>query len=496
MSRSLRKPGAAAAATMLLLTGCAVGPNYHRLALSTSSSYGAEAVSPMAAAEAGAPKLISGMDIPAQWWNVFHSAELDALVAQALKNNPTIDAAKAALRSAREQVKAQRGAFFPSLAASIQPSSYRFARTLASPTFAGNSDYNLTTTQLSISYTPDLFGANRRAVESLVAQQEQQRFELEAVRLTLASNVVLAAVQDALLRAEIDTTRAIIVDQQQILASYQQQHSLGQISDADMAAQEALLAQAQAALPPLEKQFGMNRDLLSSYIGHTPGETLDVRFDLDSLTLPERLPLSLPARLVEQRPDVRIAGTQLQAASAAVGIAAAARWPSIQIEGNIGSAALSLTPSFNNTTNFVSIAGTLTQPLFEGGALLHHERAAKAAYDQAAAQYQGTVIGAFQNTADVLHALWTDASALQLAEAAQKASSKSLRIAQRQLGLGDLSRLAVLSAEQADAQVRLTTLQARATRYTDVAALFQALGGGWWNSETRMAAAKPDLAPP
>jgi NodT family efflux transporter outer membrane factor (OMF) lipoprotein len=439
---------------------------------------------PLGSGDGRRTQLVSGLNIPAQWWRIFHSAELDALVGQALKNSPTLEAAKQALRAAQEQVKAQQGAFYPSVSASLQPSHQAFAETLSSPLQSGNSIYNLTTTQVSVSYTPDLFGANRRAVESLVAQADQQRFELEAARLTLASNVVLAAIQDASLRAQIDETQAIIQEQRQTLASFRRQFQLGQVSKADLAAQEALVAQSQAALPPLEKAFRINRDLLSALMGRTPGEPLDVRFDLLSLTLPEQLPLSLPAQLVEHRPDVRIAEAELHAASAQVGVAVAARWPNLQIEDNAGSAALGLVPSFSSAANFWNVAATLTQPVFQGGTLLHRQRAAEAAYREAAAQYRATVVGAFQNTADVLHALWTDADALRADQVAETASRKSLDIARRQLGLGDVSPLMVLNAEESDHQAQLTLLQARASRYADVAALFQALGGGWWSSDT------------
>jgi NodT family efflux transporter outer membrane factor (OMF) lipoprotein len=298
-------------------------------------------------------------------------------------------------------------------------------------------------------------------------------------------------VQDALLRTQIEQTKAIIRDQQQTFASFERQLELGQASKADLAAQQALLAQTQASLPPLEKQFRINRDLLSALVGLTPGEPLQVQFDLRSLSLPDTLPLSLPAQLVEHRPDVRMAEAQLHAASAQIGVAEAARWPNLQIDANAGSAALRLAPQFGTAENFWNIAATLTQPIFEGGTLLHHQRAAEAAYEQAAQQYQATVVGAFQNTADVLHALWTDADGLRAAEAAAKASDASLDIARRQLELGDLSRLAVLSAEQADDQARLALLQARANRYADAAALFQALGGGWWNEAPATSAAMP-----
>jgi NodT family efflux transporter outer membrane factor (OMF) lipoprotein len=477
-----------------MVAACAVGPNYHRPALSPSAGYGPQAITSSSTKDIGggrsAATLIENADVPSDWWDVFHCADLNALVAQALKNSPTVEAAKAALRAAREQVRAQRGAYLPAVSASVQPTRQRFAPNLSSPLQSGSDTYSLTTSQVSVSYAPDLFGANARAVESLVAQQDQQRFELEAARLTLATNVVQAAVQDALLRAEIQTTKSIIADQMKTWRSYERQYQLGQVANADLAAQAALLAQARATLPPLEKQFQINRDLLNALVGRTPGEPLEVGFSFQSLSLPDRLPLSLPAQIVEHRPDVRIAEAELHAASAEVGVAAAARWPSLQLDAGAGSAALGLTPVFNSSANFWSLAATLTQPIFEGGALLHRERSAKALYEEAASQYQATVVGAFQNTADVLHALWGDAETLQLAEEAETASSKSLEIARRQLALGDLSRLAMLSAEQAQAQSRLVTLQAQANRYADVAALFQALGGGWWNSAEPAASAK------
>ncbi len=480
MSRRTHTRRGALIAALLPLAGCAVGPNYHRPALPPSAGVGSAAVE--ASPAMGAATLVSGMEVPDDWWSVFHSADLDALVAQALRNNPTVAAARAALRAAHEQVKAQRGAYYPSIDASLEPSRQRFAPVLSSPLENGSDLYTLTTTQVSVSYIPDLFGANRRAVESLVAQQDQQRFELEAARLTLATNVVQAAIQDALLREQLEDTKAIVADQRQTLASFQRQYQLGQASSADIAAQEALLAQSEANLPALEKQFQVNRDLLYALVGRTPAEPLQVRFAFKSLTLPDRLPLSLPAQIVEHRPDVRMAEAQLHAASAQIGVAAAARWPNLDITAAAGSAALSLTPAFNNANTFWSVAATLTQPVFDGGTLLHRERAAKALYDQAAAQYQVTVVGAFQNTADVLHALAADADAERAALAVETASRRSLEIARRQLGLGDVSRLTVLSAEQTEDQAQVTLLQARANRYDDVVALFQALGGGWWNS--------------
>jgi NodT family efflux transporter outer membrane factor (OMF) lipoprotein len=433
--------------------------------------------------------LVAGADVPAQWWRIYHSTELDDLVALALKNNSTIGAAKAALRAAQEQVRAQRGAYYPQVTGSLAPSRQKVANTLASPLSSNQELYSLTTTQLTVGYSPDLFGANRRTVESLQAQADQQRFELEAARQTLASNVVVAAIQDALLRAQIADNQAIVDEQRRAVASFERQLRLGQVSSADLAAQQALLAQTQAALPPLEKQFGVNRDLLAALVGRTPAEPVELHFDLAALTLPGQLPLSLPAQLVEHRPDVRIAEEQLHAASAQIGVAKAARLPNIELTAAAGSAALGLVPAFGPESNFWSLAASLTQPIYNGGTLLHRQRAAEAAYDQAAAQYQGAVIGAFQNTADALRAIQTDGEAVETAETAEAVSRRSLAIAQRQLKAGQGTALAVLGAEETEHQSRTALLQARASRYDDVAALFQALGGGWWNSDATALAA-------
>jgi NodT family efflux transporter outer membrane factor (OMF) lipoprotein len=469
--------GALVLATPLALGACAVGPDYHRPALSPAAGYGDRGPT----VPGPGPQLAMGAEVDARWWRTFGSPALDALVAEALEKNQTIAAAQASLRAAREAMIAERGALYPSLQASYAPSRQKFAQTLASPLQSGASLYSLTTSQVSVSYAPDLFGGVRRNVESLVAQQEAQRFELEAARLTVATNVVAAAVQDAYLRAQVDADRQVIEDQQRGLGIVERQFELGQASRADLAAQQSALAQAEAALPPAEKQFEVNRDLLAALVGRTPAEPPAQSFDMAALRLPDALPLSVPARLVAQRPDVRVAEAQLHAASAQIGVAAAARWPNVQIDAAAGSAALSYGVSLAHDATFWSIAGNVTQQIFQGGALRHRQRGAEAAYDQALAQYQAAVAGAFQNTADVLHALESDAAADRAARAAEAAADRSLSVAQRQLELGQIGRLDILATEQAALQARVAALQARAGWYGDVAALFQALGGGWWN---------------
>jgi NodT family efflux transporter outer membrane factor (OMF) lipoprotein len=473
---------AVALAPLLLAAACTVGPNYQRPPLSPTAGYGAAAT---AGAEGQAVEL--GGDAPADWWQVYHCAELGDLVAQALKHNATLEAANAALRAAHEQVLAQRGADYLQVGVSMTPSRQKFAETLASPLANNAFLYNLTTTQVSVGYAPDLFGGNRRAIESLQAQAEQQRYALEAARLTLESNVVAAAIQDALLRGEIEEAHATIDENRRAVASFERQLAAGQASSADLAAQQAVLAQAEAALPPLEKAFEVNRDLLAALVGRTPAEPVDPHFALSSLALPVRLPLSLPAQLVEQRPDVRIAEEQLHAASAQIGVAKAARLPNVQLSAIAGSAALALVPEFGPDTNFWTLTASLVQPIYDGGTLKHRQRAAEAAYDQAAAQYQVAVVAAFQNTADTLSALRSDGEAVARAQAEEDVSQRSLAIARRQLVAGQGASLAVLSAEEAEHASHTLLLQADAARLGDVAALYQALGGGGWNAPTPLA---------
>ena len=477
------------AAICLLVAGCAVGPDFQRPAAPDVTAYrpaGAErTTTPTTGVDA--PRYVAGADVPAQWWQLFRSPALDALVARALAANPSLDAARAALRVAQENAAAQRGAFWPQLSASATPTRQKIADSLSSPLNSGASLYSLHTAQVNVAYTADVFGGNRRAVESLDAQAEFQRFELEAARLTLAANVVATAIQEAALRGQIAAAEQTATLQTETLAIARRQLALGAIAETGVLAQETALAQTRAALPPLRKQLAQTRDLLTALTGGFPDKELAETFDLDQIELPHELPLSLPSKLVEQRPDVRAAEAQAHAAAAQVGVAFANMLPQFSIDAGIGSVASRLGDLFKAGTGFWSIAGAVAQPLFTGGALTHRKAAAEAAYDQALAQYRATVVAAFQNMADTLHALDQDAEALGATSAALNAATRSLAIARRQVELGDISHLALLNAEQAYQQTLTAQVQARANRYADAAALFQALGGGWWNQENEAA---------
>ena len=471
----------------LLLAGCAVGPDFLRPDPPDAERFTKE---PLPAATATAPvtggsaqRFLGDRDIPAEWWQVFHSGPLNALIEEALKANPTVTAAEAALRQAHELTLAGEGAFYPTVQAGFNASRNKTAQSLSPATASGNLYYSLYTAQLTVSYVPDVFGGTRRQVEALLAQEENQRFQLEAAYLTLTANLVAAVVTEASLRGQIAVTEEIISIQRQSLDILRRQLTIGQVAGADVAAQEAALAQAEAILPPLRKQLLQQRHLLAVLIGRTPDDEPKAAFDLASLHLPEELPVSLPSRLVEQRPDIRAAEAQLHAASAQIGVAIANMLPQINLSANGGTTALTIGALFGPGTAFWTIAAGAAQTIFDAGTLLHKKRAADAAFDEAASQYRQTVLTGFQNVADALSEIQTDADGLVAATDAERAAAQSLAIAQRQLAIGAVNYLALLNAQNTYQQARNTLVQAQAARFADTAALFQALGGGWWNRD-------------
>jgi NodT family efflux transporter outer membrane factor (OMF) lipoprotein len=477
-----------AVALGVAVSACAVGPNFKRPTPPDATGYGSASQAQTAAAEGAegadgeTQRFIAGMDIANQWWTVFRSPKLNRLVDQALTANPNVGAAQAALRQAHELYLAQRTSFFPSVQGSLSGDRSQFpTNTLTSPTVASSSTYTLYTAQLTLSYAPDIFGATRRQVEIAKAQADSSRFQLEATYLTLSSNVVVTAIAEAALRDQIATTERLLQLEHQLTGFVQQQRLLGTVSDLDILSQQALEAQTAQSLPPLQKQLGQTRDALTALLGKLPSQEPPETFQLADLTLPTELPVSLPSKLIEQRPDVREAEENMHMASAAVGVAITDLLPQFAINADLGSSALSLGKLFTPYTGFWDAGASLTQTLFDAGALIHRKRAADAALDQAAAQYRAAVILACQNVADTLRALESDADALKASAEAERAAKKSFDLAQKQRALGTISLVAVLNAEQAYNTSALALIQARANRYADTAALFQALGGGWWN---------------
>lgn len=479
MRQSLVPASALIMATALL--GCTVGPDFQKPQGPAVTRYTKEE----ALAPAAGPQLVTDRDIPADWWSLFRSPPLDALIRQTIRQNPDLAAAQASLRVAMENVKAQSAAFYPSITAGLDGTRNRQSAQLSPVLASSELLYSLYQAQLGFSWTPDIWGGTRRSVEALQAAADAQRYQVEATYLALAANVTAAAIQEASLRAQIAATQAIIQDQQEILAIERKQHLLGQISGQEIAAQETLLAQTQATLPPLQKQLAQQRDLLTVLAGRYPQDEIAQSFSLDQLTVTAPVPVSLPVRLAEQRPDIRMAQENLHAASAQIGVAVAARLPNVTLSANVGSVATQFGQLFDSASGFWTVGAGLTEPLFDGGLLAHREQAARAEFDRAAAVYRSTLLSAFQNVADVLQALQSDSETLRLASTVLASADKSLALARTQLALGQTARLALLNAQVVDSQARLALATARANQLSDIAALMQALGGGWWNKPER-----------
>jgi NodT family efflux transporter outer membrane factor (OMF) lipoprotein len=482
----------------LAVAGCAVGPDFHPPEAPATARYTpallpAETVSVPESSGLGqfgaSQHFVSGQDIPAQWWTLFHSEPLDQLMRSAIADSPTLAAAQAALRQARENLAVQRGnLIFPAVDANLG-----VERSNVLLGFPGTI-YTVDSASVSVSYKLDIFGGSRRTLEAFRSQIDYQDFQLEAAYLTLTSNIVTTVVQEASLRAQIVAVREILAAQEKQLGVIDRQFQLGGVSKADVLAQRTQVAQTRALLPPLDKQLAQTRHRLAVLTGKLPSEAVLPDFEMTSISLPEQLPVSLPSSVVRQRPDIRAAEALLHQASAQIGVATANLYPQISLSGNYGSEALKPSDLFSAPSVAWTLLGGLVQPLFHGGALNAQRRGAVAAYDQAEAQYRETVLLAFQDVADTLRALEEDALALKTQADAEVTAREALDLTQRQFKLGAVSFLTLLNAQRQYQQTHISLVQAEAARYTDTAALFQALGGGWWNRKALADANTPAAA--
>jgi NodT family efflux transporter outer membrane factor (OMF) lipoprotein len=468
----------------IIVSACSVGPDFTPPQPPVAASYDSAPLPDKTAASEGpmgvAQQFVPAKDIPSAWWALFHSQALDALIDQAIKNNPDMAAAEASLRVTQENIAAGQATFFPAVNGGFNSTRQKISGAEYGGGFP-SSTYNLYNASVNVSYGIDVFGSLRRQVEELEAQQDYQRFQLEATYLSLTANVVTAAIQEASLRGQIDATHEILNEEDKQNNVLQKQFEFGAINKAGLLAQQATIAQTRATLPPLEKQLSVIRHELSVLVGDLPSVAPNAQFNLATFTLPQELPVGVPSRLVEQRPDVKAAEANLHIASAAIGVAEAARLPQFTINADVASVATNIGKLFIPGSGIWSIGGDLAQTLFDAGRLGHEQKAAEAEYDVAAAQYRKTVLSAFQDVANVLQALQSDADALKANMAAEQSAADSLKLSKDQYSSGAVSYLSLLTAEQTEQQTHIALVQAQAQRFADTAALFQALGGGWWN---------------
>ena len=477
-----------AALLAVAFAGCAVGPDYRRPDPPAVASYAAEAPPVETATTPGVggalQRFVPGGEISPRWWELFRSEALDRWIREALANSPTLGAAEATLRRAQELLRARSGELLPRVDGNVSASRQKPSGASFGQSGAQLNPFTLYNASVDVSYTLDLFGKTRRELEALQAQVDYQRFQLEGAYLTLASNIVTAALQEASLRGELKATRDILATQEEQLAIIEKQFELGGTSRTDVLAQRASLAQTRAAVPPLEKRIAQTRNLLAVLAGRFPGDAADLpEFVLEDFRLPEELPVSLPSSLVRQRPDIRSAEEVLHAASATVGVATANLYPQITLSARYGTGAAQVGDLFTPGSAVWGIGAGLVQPIFQGGTLEAQRRAAVAGFDQAAAQYRETVLQAFRDVADVLRALEYDAMTLKAQAEAEAAAGDTLEIAKKQVFFGATSQLSLLNAQRQYFLARILLVRVQSGRFADTAALFQALGGGWWNRE-------------
>jgi NodT family efflux transporter outer membrane factor (OMF) lipoprotein len=488
-SASNRTRAAAVPVAVLLslaVSGC-VGPNFVPPAPPDVDGYVPGRISQpnpgKGVPHVAAQHFVTGADVSARWWAAFRSQPLNDLIRQSVDHNPNLQAAEAAIRIAKYNALAQRGFWAPQVTGNSTSS--QILQTNAGAVFGGDlgavpqPEFSLVTNQLTVSFVPDIWGANFRAVENLDAVTEQQLFQLEAADLALTGNVVTAAIQEASLRGQIDATKRVIEIVRDSLEILKRQLQFGQAAQADVLQQEAQLAAVEQLLPPLEKQLAQQRDLLTALAGQLSADEITQKFDLAHLKLPENLPISLPSKLVDQRPDVRTSEANMHAASALIGVAIAARLPNVLISANGGSTSYNFAQAFAPGTGFYTLAAGVTAPIFDGFTLYNKQKAAEAALDQADAQYRATVITAFQQVADALRAVQADARAFKAAVHSEDTAKASLDIVRKQLKEGQVNQLALLTAQQTYLQAVNVRVVAEANRLSDTAALFVALGGGW-----------------
>lgn len=486
---------AGAVAGPLMLAACMVGPNFQAPPAPEVTGYTADGRLRSTTATdiaGGAPQHFeAAMEVGGQWWREFGSPQLNAFVEEAVRNHPSVRAAQYALRAARETALQTRGALAPQVDG-VATANREMVPAASGGTTGPASLYNLYNATVNVTYTLDVFGGLRRQVEAADAQATYQRFEMEATYLALTANVVNAAITDASLRAQIAATREIIAAEEDQLQRVRRQMEVGAVSQADVLAQQSTVAQSRAALPPLLKQLAQGRNQLMAYLGRLPSQDRGESLNLSSLRLPRKLPVSLPAQLVRQRPDIRQAEATLHQAAATVGVNTAALLPQFTLTPTLGTDGLTIPQLFTPQSLAWTLAANIQQKLIDGGQLYRTKEASVATFEQDYALYQNTVLTAFQNVADALRAVQYDSDTLKAQSEAEKSAYDSLKMAQEQFKFGAIGYAIVITSQQTYQNVVITRIQAQATRYTDTVALFQALGGGWWNriDETKDAYAR------
>jgi len=481
--------GGMCAVMLTSLLSCAVGPNFeHPKPPSVESYTTGTAPTATMAADGKVQRFAQGADIVADWWELFNSPKLDAAVKEAIANNQTLQAAQASLRQSQYSLRAGYGVFYPQLDAGLEASRQKSAPALTGG-FAPSVIYNLFTLSATVSYALDVFGGQRRAVESLGAQVDFQHAEMLATYITLSGNVVNAMIAQAGYQEQIKATEQLIAEQRDQIKLTEAQARAGTVSYVNLLSLQSQLATFEATLPPLRQKLTQTQDLLATLVGRMPAAWTPQEVALSDLALPGDLPITLPSQFIRQRPDILAAEAELHSASAEIGVATAALFPSFTLNGTYGVGSNTTSNLLKSNSKFWSLGANIEAPLFHGGTLWFNRKAAIEAYQTSLANYRQTVLNAFAQVADTLRALEHDAELVQTQSQAVSASDGALRLILANYQAGTANYLQVLIANGQYQQAKIGYIQAQTQRLQDTVALFVALGGGWWNSVPDLASA-------
>jgi NodT family efflux transporter outer membrane factor (OMF) lipoprotein len=471
------------AVSLCCIYSCAVGPNFERPTPPSIDSYTTGTTTTTTIpADGKAQHFEQGAKIASQWWRLFNSPKLDAVVKEAIENNQNLLAAQAGLRQSQNILRAGYGVFYPQLDAGLGASRQKTSSAAEGGSIPSNI-FNLFTLSATISYSLDVFGGERRAVENLGAQVDFQQAEVMATYITLSGNVVNAVIAKAGYQEQIKATEQLIDLQREQVKLTEILAQAGTVPYSNVLSLESQLALYEAMLPPLRQNISQTEHLLATLVGRTPAEWVPQQIELADLILPGDLPLTLPSQLVRQRPDILAAEAQLHSASAEIGVATAALFPSFTLNGSYGFGSNTPNSLFKSNSSFWNLGANISAPLFRGGTLWYGRQAALDAYKLASANYRQTVLSAFAQVADTLRALEHDAELVHAQSHALKAAEAVLRLIQANYKAGTANYVQVLLADGQYQQAQIGYLQAQAQRYQDTAALFVALGGGWWTPE-------------
>jgi NodT family efflux transporter outer membrane factor (OMF) lipoprotein len=476
---------------LLILSGCSLGPDFVRPNAPSGNHYNREHdPSETPPVNGQSQRFEKGVAPVANWWTLFNSTQLNAAVAEGLANSPTLEAAQASLRQSNDNLRAGYGVFYPQVNADFGASRQKYSPAkLGSPSLP-SSIFNLVTLSASVSYALDIFGGEHRAVENLEAQADMQRASLLGTYLLLSGNTVNTAIAIAAYREEIKDTEDLIALEREQISITEKQALAGTVSYEGVLTLRSQLASLEATLPPLRQLLSQAEHLLATLEGHVPSEAAPIELSLGDISLPGNLPLSLPSELVRQRPDILASEAQLHAASANIGVATAAQFPTFTLNGSFGQAATSMGQLLDRSSNFWSLGADIAAPLFNGGTLSAKKQAAVDAYQQSAALYRQTVLGAFAQVADTIRALGHDAETMQAESQFLSSAEASLHLIRSNYDAGLVNYLQVLASDIQYHQAKLGYVQAQAQRLQDTTAFFVALGGGWSSSPEAVAAGR------